>query len=374
MIREIGGVFRGEGAGSVVTRSAERIGEALRHSSRLACGLLASARHTPIINVVATPPSSRLGGVQIQLVNRLREEKRLRPVTLLYPGVLEQGFGAWRRRDYRPPMDQAALRAVARTSAKGVILDGTHGMSAEGLLQIDTLILSLHDLSLTGDPAGARLLQHARAVIFPSEYLLERYREHFNLSHPIMRVIEPGTASHPATRSPARIRTRIAYAGSVKRHKGGHLLPDIIAATPGVEWHLFGGGDEDLLQAVRRLPGVSIHGYYRAGALPSLLTRHRISLAVLPSVVPESYSLTLSECWLGGVPVVAFAHGAQAERIMRDGGGWLVRPDEGAMGIVKVIQDWIDGRLSPDVPTDIEEPRHAAEAHVELYRELGLIG
>ena len=94
----------------------------------------------------------------------------------------------------------------------------------------------------------------------------------------------------------------IAYAGSVKRHKGGHLLPEIAAmlAARGATLHVFGGGDVDLLRPLRRLPNVVVHGYYRSDALPSLLARHRIGLVLLPSIVPEAFSLTMSEAWRAG--------------------------------------------------------------------------
>ena len=56
---------------------------------------------------------------------------------------------------------------------------------------------------------------------------------------------------------------------------------------------------------MRRLPNVNVHGYYRAGALPSLLARYGIGLIVLPSIVPETFSLVLSEARLAGVAVVS---------------------------------------------------------------------
>src|SRR6202035_736868 len=75
--------------------------------------------------------------------------------------------------------------------------------------------------------------------------------------------------------------------------------------------------------------GMRIRGYYRAGSLPRLLRRDGVDLALLLSIVPESYSLVLSECRAAGVPVVAFDHGAVADRIRAEGGGLLVAPEEG---------------------------------------------
>jgi glycosyltransferase involved in cell wall biosynthesis len=252
------------------------------------------------------------------------------------------------------------------------VIEGTHGLAIEELLPFDHLVLAVHDLSLINEPSAQALLQHARAVIFPSAFLRDLYRAHFAFSESATHVIEPGIDVTPVNRTIASQR-RIAFAGNVRTHKGGDLLPNIIKALPGGEWHIFGGGDEALLRALRRMPNVFVHGYYRAGSLPSLLKKHAIGLALLPSIVPESYSLTLSECWLAGVPVVAFNHGAQAERIGRSGGGWLAPLEAGAAGIANIVRRWLAGELTTNVPATVASSREAARAHVALYRSLGLL-
>jgi glycosyltransferase involved in cell wall biosynthesis len=159
----------------------------------------------------------------------------------------------------------------------------------------------------------------------------------------------------------------------VKPQKGGALLPSIISAASQAEWHVFGGGDGDLLRDVRRHTSAKLHGYYRASKLPSLLVRHRIGLAVLPSIVPEAFGLTLSECWLARVPVIAFDLGALGERIATHGGGWVVPLSEGAEGIADKVRAWMAGRLSTAVPIGVPSARDAALAHMALYRELRLL-
>ena len=63
-----------------------------------------------------------------------------------------------------------------------------------------------------------------------------------------------------------------------------------------------------------------MRGYYRAGSLPGLLRRESVDLALLLSIWPESYGITLDECRAAGVPVVAFDHGAMGERLRWEGG------------------------------------------------------
>jgi glycosyltransferase involved in cell wall biosynthesis len=372
MIRTITSVIRGEGFTSAIRRGTERIGESWQLQLRIARGLFAQPPRTPLLNVIATSQSPRLGGMQIQLQSRLREERKLREVALLHPGVLESSSRAWRSSELRAPLGRAIADALARTGARAIVLEGTNGVPIEQLLQFDNVILSLHDLSLMNDPSAQPLLRHARALIFPSAFLRDLHRQHFDLPDLVAHVIEPGIDGTPMVHI-AGERTRIAFAGNVRAHKGGLLLPEVIEALPGPEWHIFGGGDENLLGNLRRLPNTFVHGYFRAGSLPALLARHEVGLALLPSIVPESYSLTLSECWLAGVPVVAFDHGAHAERIRPDGGGWLAPLSAGAGGIIGMVRRWRTGELTMVVPAIARTPRDAALAHIALYRSLGII-
>jgi glycosyltransferase involved in cell wall biosynthesis len=88
--------------------------------------------------------------------------------------------------------------------------------------------------------------------------------------------------------------------------------------------------------------------------------------------VPESFSLTLSECWRAQVPVVAFDHGAIAERVRTHGGGFLVAPERGVEGVVDAIGEWLAG-ASPSIPAAVPTASDSAAAHVALYREFGIL-
>jgi hypothetical protein len=77
------------------------------------------------------------------------------------------------------------------------------------------------------------------------------------------------------------------------------------------------------------------------------------------------------------VPVIAFDHGAIAERIRRHGGGLLVAPEAGAAGIAPLVAALAGGGLAPPAmpatsPAAGPAPGDAVAAFQELYRELGL--
>lgn len=340
----IANIVRGEGFASALRRARERVDEALH-------GTFASDADAAIVNVSATPVVPRLGGVPIQLLNRLREERKLRSVVLL-----EAGAATFEER-------------VRASGARAIHVEGTYDVPIEALLRlIDDgvrVVVSVHDFSLMEDRDGARaLLPRADAVVFPSRFLADEYRQ---LSYFQPHVIEPGVPpAHPALRAERRA---IAYAGAVKPHKGAQLLGDIARDFP---CHVFGGGDAELLRDLRRRGNFVIHGYYRAGELPSLLASHGIGLVVLPSLVAESYSLTLSEVWQAGAVAAAFNHGAIAQRIREHGGGVLAPLVAGARGLRKIVEEWTRGEIHAEVPRVVASSADAARAHVALYERLGL--
>lgn len=310
-------VIREEGAASALRRTRERIREALEDARFF------SSKTAPIVNVAPGGTGSRTGGVAVQLRARLRVERRHRPILL----------------------------GESIVPAKAIHFEGA------GEITEVPYIVSVHDLTLLDKRA---FLESARAVVFASTYLRDRYGI-------AGEVIEPGLSVAPAI-LPATPRTAIAFAGAVHRHKGGHLLPEIAAAVDTL--HVFGHGEQELLRPLRAMKNVRLHGYYEAGTLPSLLQRHDVGLVLVPSVVPEAFCLTISEAWAAGAAVAAFDLGAQGERIRRLGGGWVAPLESGAAGIVQIIA----GRGQAASLPVTQAAEDSARASLDLYRRLDWIG
>jgi glycosyltransferase involved in cell wall biosynthesis len=229
---------------------------------------------------------------------------------------------------------------------------------------------------------AAALLAEADALVFASDFLLRAHRDLFpNLPLERSRVIAPAVDAGPLVSNPARRPgppRHIALVGGVQAHKGALVFAETVRLFEGsgLRWTAYGGGDAALLTALRRLPGVRVRGYYRQDALRRLLRRDGVDLALLLSIVPESYSLALGECVRAGVPVLAFALGALSDRVPALGAGRLVPPEAGAEGIAAALREMLrEGRV-PAVPAEsaarIPDAAAAAAAHQALYRELGL--
>lgn len=283
------------------------------------------------------------------------------------------------------PLVRAARDAFARCGARQLRVEGAAGLPLAGLLDLSSslpLHLALHDFALfcprphlaeepngdfcrwSRDPVrcaaclrrswpvaeeyprsrrslAARLVSSVERAIFPSAFL---ERTHLNLFPGLemerTRVEPPISLARRVVGSrPQAPPRRIAFVGAAKRFKGAELFADLVADLsprhPEIEWHAFGGGDTALLRKLRE-EGVLVHGYYRAGTLPAQLARHQIDLALLLSIVPESYGLTLDECALARVPFLTFDLGAQADRAAALGGS-VVPLAEGAEGLAARI-------------------------------------
>jgi glycosyltransferase involved in cell wall biosynthesis len=252
-----------------------------------------------------------------------------------------------------------------------------------------------------------RLLASADAVVYPSTFLARTHDELFGgAGSAAGRVIAPAgspallrsrPASHsagppPSPRWPQPPR-HIAWVGAVQVHKGALVFEAAVqrltAAGRRLRLTVYGGGDAAILTRWRRLPGLRVRGYYRAGSLPALLRRDGVDLALLLSIVPESYGLTLDECAAAAVPVVAFDHGALAERIAAERSGLLLAasladdPAAAGAALAALLADLLDGRLEvppPPIPPPPSASPHlpaavtAAGAWIELYRALGELG
>jgi glycosyltransferase involved in cell wall biosynthesis len=344
------------------------------------------------------------------------------PGSLLSPVTLEDAA-----------FEDAVRAAAACVGARAVQAEGLAGLPPVSLLRLAreglALVLSLHDFAafcprpnlveepprqfcrysrdlgrcgrcLAADwPVGsgfqearrkvnADLLAAAAAVIFSSDVLRRTHDELFpGLATERWRVLEPAIASTAALprRAPEEEAARstlrhVAFVGSVQPHKGALVFAEAVRrlsrepAGEQLRWSAYGGGDVEILRNLRRL-GVRTRGYYRSGSLPPLLQRDGVDLALLLSIWPETHSLVLSECVVAGVPVVAFALGAPAERVPHLGAGRLVSLEDGVDGIVAAIRDSLRDGM-PEVPAEaarlLTDPVSAAAGHLALYRELGL--
>lgn len=227
------------------------------------------------------------------------------------------------------------------------------------------------------------LLARCDRLVFPSSYARSEFLSHYRHLDPARcLVIENGTlARRPPIGPPTPRRgrpLRVAFLGNFLRHKGSDHFRRILhhfRDRAEVEFHVFGNLYESIGVAARNLV---LHGGYDRRRVPQLLVDHSIDLVLLLSTMPETFSYTLSEALVAGVPVIATDLGALRQRVAEEAVGFLVEHDDAAPRACRIIEDLLE---HPEVLAFFgERARRAAdrvptfdqmvEAHIRLYEGL----
>jgi len=125
-------------------------------------------------------------------------------------------------------------------------------------------------------------------------------------------------------------RLRLMVLGSLAPQKGAHLLAAVMREVADfADLFLVGCGEEG-----EDFEGVGegrVIRSYRREELPAIVAGIAPHAGLLLSVVPETFSYTLSELWAMGVPPVATRLGGFADRIQDGETGFLFDPDASAL-------------------------------------------
>lgn len=130
----------------------------------------------------------------------------------------------------------------------------------------------------------------------------------------------------------------IAFVGAMAIHKGSNILKDLIRKNNNskIKIHLFGKPNDKELEKSKA--NYINHGKYNRGELPQLLVDNNIDLVCIFATWPETYSYTLTECYMAHVPVLTFDIGAVGDRVVKDGLGWTIDLDTSTSEILKKIE------------------------------------
>ncbi len=157
--------------------------------------------------------------------------------------------------------------------------------------------------------------------------------------------------------------------GRVSQEKGQALLLKVIGRLcDSYQFTLLGCGEDG--QAFKHFPHVTLIPNYERNHLPAIIEDLRPDVALLASVVPETFSYTLSELWALGVPVLATKVGSFLDRVKDGVNGWLCEPNA-----EEILQKLRSLETSPNLIEEVAEhlqrcrPRSCSEM-VEDYHRL----
>lgn len=139
-----------------------------------------------------------------------------------------------------------------------------------------------------------------------------------------------------------RGRLNVAFLGGMVPQKGSLMARELIPMDKGgINWFVLGAiGDKKILEISQE--NCFFSSTYKKEELPQLLEDNEIDVVCILPIWPETFSYTVSEAWLNGIPIVATDIGAVGERIRRTGGGWLVAPDAQPDEIIQLLHHIMD--------------------------------
>jgi glycosyltransferase involved in cell wall biosynthesis len=200
-----------------------------------------------------------------------------------------------------------------------------------------------------------RLLAMAERIICPSTYLAA-YFEQAGADPDRVRVIPNGISIEPPTSTPAMWSTpvergalNLAFLGTVVHHKGVHVILDAVASAnlDSVNLTVIGQAlDPNYSRALRAraaaIPGLELrlHGGYDPRDLPHLLDD--VDCVIIPSQVPETFSLVTREALALGIPIVVSRLGALPAAVTEGVNGFTFthdRPEELADILTRLADD-----------------------------------
>lgn len=165
--------------------------------------------------------------------------------------------------------------------------------------------------------AWTKLFEQTDKIIFFSENTYNLASKIYSFHKHQIALLPHQVALFPSTLEiPKDGPMRIAVVGDIHIHKGSEIVVKIgnllKKHMPDASLIVFGN-----LHADNIPPNIKILGPYQRDNLPLLLEQERITIGLMPSVCPETYSFVTRELASLGLPLVSFNLGAQGDFIKK---------------------------------------------------------
>ncbi|MBJ6128575.1 glycosyltransferase [Microvirga splendida] len=204
------------------------------------------------------------------------------------------------------------------------------------------------------------LLAGARSIFVPSDDVAARMNTYFPhvtfTVRPHVTVLQPRDARPRADKS----ERYVAVIGAIGPHKGATLLAECaryaLAYQLPIKFVIVGYISNEY--KLHTFPNVIITGRYAEDELQGLLAEQAPDIAWFPSVLPETFSYTLSSAMEAGVFPVVFDLGAPADRLRALHWGGIM-PAEYMLSAPDILQFLLSVQIEP-APQDLAEAVHVS--------------
>lgn len=181
----------------------------------------------------------------------------------------------------------------------------------------------------TRNIATKNLLSNANTVIVPDESVAKELSYFIKTNN--IKVIPHGIniesfLKYSKSKKNNSKNKNIAIVGVLTEHKGENIVKDLILNNKdkNITYHFFGTTVNSYLNESHEEKNYVCHGSYKQNELPKLLNENNIDLVLLTSILPETFSYTLSETLFAKIPCVSYNLGAMANRIKKENVGWVL--------------------------------------------------
>lgn len=184
-----------------------------------------------------------------------------------------------------------------------------------------------------------RIFNNSDTIIFPNAYASVILASYYDIDRSKLEAVEHGydralieygrkIDNQADFASDEEI--NIAYIGVLAPHKGEEIFYELARSSYNkkINWFIIGISTKFSEPGYYPEYNINITGFFKdEKELFDTLKARRIHLAAFPALWQETYSYTLSEAWIAGIPVIASDLGALKERVERKGGGWTASPN-----------------------------------------------
>lgn len=212
-----------------------------------------------------------------------------------------------------------------------------------------------------------RQLAKLDRIFAPSRYTADKHRSN-GVEAPIEVLPLFSSIEHPANAGPV-VSRRLVYAGRLTALKGIGNLVRVVAGMPEIELLVIGDGDmrAELVAAYGDRPNIRFIGKVDQQSL----ARHyaEASAVVVPSIVPETFGLSLVEAGACGTPsIVAKGAGGAPEIVDMTGAGLLYDGDDELVAAIRKVtgDQELRNRLGVLARAGYET-RYTADLHLAAY-------
>ena len=241
--------------------------------------------------------------------------------------------------------------------------DDCGGISKDDTITNNVILKKWRNLS-------KELLKKSSCNIAPTQSVIDLYSEIYPEIDNFM-LIEHGVninvSSWTAKLSSKPIKVLIP--GHVSPHKGSLVIKELkkLDKNNSLELHLMG-------TTIPNLNKYAInHGKYERNDFNRIVSEIEPSFSLILSTCPETYSYTLTESWMSGLPVIASDLGALKERITSSEAGWLVdykNVEDIYNFIININQNDYQNKLSNISKIKFKDINEMCGSYINLYNNL----